>query len=108
VRKGVAGATNKELRGSDGRETVSAQETESGANVPMNREAQADSQKIVFHRWRDFLTPKNFGLCEAQIETPRPRPVGGSSDSDLLLWQIAVLVFWLKFLKALRNYLLLM
>ncbi len=49
--EGVAGATNKELRVSDGREMVSAPETKSpdriGTNVPIYRKAQADSYKEV-------------------------------------------------------------
>jgi small subunit ribosomal protein S7 len=46
--EGVAGATNKELRGSDVRETVSGPgERESEASIPrfISGEAQADSQK---------------------------------------------------------------
>jgi len=65
------------------------------------------SQKIVFDRWRNFLTPKNFGLCEAQIETPPPIN-RGRQTAICFGGEIAVLVFWLKFLKALQNYLLFM
>jgi hypothetical protein len=32
--------------------------------------------KIVCSFLRDFLTPKNFGLCRAQIKTPPPIFIG--------------------------------
>jgi len=59
--------------------------------------------KDSFSSLRNCLTPKNFGLWRAQIETPHPRPVGGSSDSDLLLGRNSRPRFLAKIPQALQK-----